>query len=57
MLNQSLVSTTINEPPKPSVSSKKCNWICQIITWVLLIIVIISIISNNINDLINKDDD
>lgn len=44
MLNQSLVSTTINEPPKPSVSSKKCNWICQIITWVLLIIVIISII-------------
>lgn len=49
MLNQSLVSTTINEPPKPSISSSKCNWICQIITWILLIIVIISIVFKGFN--------
>ena len=44
MLNQSLVTEDKYEHIKHNPSSKVCNWICQAITWILLICLIVSLV-------------
>lgn len=44
MINQSLVTEDKYEYIKHNPSSKVCNWICQAITWILLICLIVSLV-------------